>query len=88
MRIGKTSNKNHFEAVTIFPDFFSTKKLILFACHFQRKKAIAPGKVSNGKKFMIDFSSVKKIEKIWIFHEVTIDLRQNSAVMQTSNSEN
>ena len=58
----------------------------LFACHLQRKKAIATGKVSNGKKFMIDFSSVQKFEIIWIFHEVTIDLRKNSAVMQTSNS--
>ena len=53
---------------------------------FLKKKALATGKVSNGKKFMIDFSSVKKFEKIWIFHVVTIDLRQNSAVMQTSNS--
>ena len=50
------------------------------------KKAVTPGKVSNGRKYIIDFSSVKKFEKIWIFHEVTIDLRQNSAVMQTLNS--
>ena len=53
---------------------------------FLMKKAVAPGKVSNGRKYVKDFSSVKKIEKIWIFQEVTIDLRKNFAVMQTSNS--
>ena len=42
--------------------------------------------VSNGRKSFIDFSSVKKFEKIWIFIEVKIGLRKNSAVMQTSNS--
>ena len=53
---------------------------------FLKKKAIALEKVSNSRKFIIDFSSVKKFEKFWIFEEVTIDLRKNSAVMQTSNS--
>ena len=53
---------------------------------FLKKKAVAPGKVWNGKKYIIDFSFVKKLEKIWIFQEVAIDLRKNSAVMQTSNS--
>ena len=42
--------------------------------------------VSNSRKYIIDFSSVKKFEKIWIFQEVKIDLRKNSAVMQTSDS--
>ena len=51
-----------------------------------RLKSYSPGKVSNGRQYIIDFSSVKKFQKIWIFQEVTIDLRKNSAVMQTSNS--
>ena len=42
--------------------------------------------VSNGRKYIIDFSFIKKIEKIWIFMKVRIGLRKNFAVMQTSNS--
>ena len=42
--------------------------------------------VSNGRKYIIDISSVKKFEKICIFHETEIDFRKNSAVIQISNS--
>jgi len=52
---------------------------------FLMEKAIAPRKVSNGRKYVKYFNSVKKFEKIWIFQEVTIDLRKKSAVMQLKN---
>ena len=42
--------------------------------------------VSNGRKYIIDISSVKKFEKICIFHEIEINFRKNSAVIQISNS--
>ena len=43
--------------------------------------------VSNGWKYNTDTIFVKEFEKIWIFYEIRIDFRKNSAVIQTSNSE-
>ena len=42
--------------------------------------------VSNGRRYILDISSVKKFEKIWKFHENQIDFIKNSAVIQASNS--
>ena len=66
--------------------FFPRRSFLYLHTISKEKKATAPGKVSNGRQYIIDFNSVKKFEKIWIFQEVTLDLRKKSAVMQTPNS--
>ena len=50
------------------------------------KRFTFEAETKNGRKCIIDFSSVNKFEKIWIFQEIKVDLRKNSAVMQTLNS--
>ena len=42
--------------------------------------------VSNGRKYILDISSLKKFEKIWKFHEIEIDFIKNCALIQASNS--
>ena len=42
--------------------------------------------VSNGRKYILDISSLIKFEKIWKFHEIEIDFIKNCALIQASNS--